>query len=115
MRSGTNTRNSRINSAQLKRKENDEAAMPCTRSNGLPCPPTRYRSRPPETGAQSSSIPSKIGREWLGAMVMCWYQKKMGIAADGQLRSSSLPPTSHVSPLSLLFGELNKLPTFFAW
>ena len=45
---------------------------------------------------------------------MCWYQKKMGIAADGQLRSSSLPPTSHVSPLSLLFGELNKLPTFFS-
>ena len=29
-----------------------------------------------------------------------------------QLWSSSLPPTLPVSPLSLLFGELNKLPTF---
>ena len=115
--------------------------MPCTRTRDAPEPPTRYRSRRPDTGAHRSSIPGNTvipgntgipettgilssahirtyAAQWIsewgehsGAWCLYGARKVEHFHSQATLEQQ-LTSNSHVSPLSLLFGELNKLPLF---
>jgi hypothetical protein len=114
--------------------------MPCTRTRDAPEPPTKYRSRQPDTAAHRSSIPGNTGipgttgiperprilssahirtdaaqwtNKWEHSGAWCLHGARKVEHFDSQATlEQQLTSNSYVSPLSLLFGELNKLPLF---